>query len=177
MALLQIGCEPIVSHVRSRQGELCERMYPFVTESLLTSYPWTFATTRTHLGPLAGVETAGWQYAYLPPADTLRIMGVTSGADIQLLDYARQDRYLLADIQPICLQAIHAVPSAAFPPYFRAALVARLAYHLCLPLTENASRAQMLHQVAESEAQSARKIDAQGKPPSALKSFPLTEVR
>lgn len=177
LALLQIGCEPVASHTRSRQGELCERLYPHVAEALLASYPWTFATTITRLTPLVGVDADPWEFAYLPPADTLHIRGVTTEGDTQLLDYGRHDRYVLADYQPILLQAIHSVPSAAFPPYFRAALVAKLAYHFCLPLTEHAARAQMLHQVAEAEAQQARKIDAQSKPASALKHFPLTDVR
>lgn len=177
LALLRIGCEPVASNILSRQGELCERIYPHEAEGLLASYPWTFATVEARLVPLGGVDTAGWQYAYEPPRDTLRIMGVKRESDAQLLDYARLDRYVLADVSPIILQRIRSVPSALFPPYFRVALVSRLAYALALPLTEHMAKAQMLYQFADAEAQSARKIDAQSKPPSALKSFPLTEVR
>jgi len=176
LALLQIGCWPLASTVSSREGELCERLYPFAVEGLLSSYPWSFATTEVRLSPVSGVEKYGWEYVYLPPAEILRIIALESEGGEQV-DYARMDRYLYAEVAPAVLYGIKNVAPSFFPAYFRTALVARLAYLLSMPLTEDSQRTQMLYQLAEKETKDSRTIDAQSKPPQRLRSFPLVEVR
>ena len=66
---------------------------------------------------------------------------------------------------------------SAFPPFFAAALVARLAAEFCIPLTENSSRAEMLFRLAEGELRTARQIDSQQASPRAIEGFPLIDVR
>jgi hypothetical protein len=51
----------------------------------------------------------------------------------------------------VTLTYVFRAEEAAFPAFFAAALVARLAAEFCLPLTESASRAEMLHRLAEGE--------------------------
>lgn len=55
--------------------------------------------------------------------------------------------------------------------------MARLAAEFCIPLTENASRAEMLFRLAEGELRTARQIDSQQASPRAIEGFPLIDVR
>ena len=66
---------------------------------------------------------------------------------------------------------------SAFPPFFAAALVARLAAEFCIPLTENASRYELLYRLAESELRAARLADSQQASARVLENFPLIDVR
>ena len=66
---------------------------------------------------------------------------------------------------------------SAFPPFFVAALVARLAAEFCLPLTENTTRADLLSRLAEAELRVARRADSQQASATALGAFPLISVR
>ena len=65
----------------------------------------------------------------------------------------------------------------AFPPFFAQALVARLAAEFCLPLTESASRSEVLFRLAEAELRQARLVDSQQDTPRAIEGFPLVDVR
>ena len=73
--------------------------------------------------------------------------------------------------------AFFATVRAAFPPFFAAALVARLSAEFCIPLTENTSRAQLLAGHAEAELRAARRADSQQATTRALSHFPLIAAR
>ncbi len=64
-----------------------------------------------------------------------------------------------------------------FPAYFTAALVTRLAAEFCLPLTENASRADHLAGLAEAELKLARLVDSQQDSPPRVEDFTLIGAR
>ena len=60
---------------------------------------------------------------------------------------------------------------------FASALAARLAAELCVPLTENTPRAQMLFAQAEAELRAARLAGSQQATPRAIEHFPLIAGR
>ena len=53
----------------------------------------------------------------------------------------------------------------------------RLAAEFCLPLTESASRAEVLFRLAENELRQARRLDSQQDTPRAIDGYPLVDVR
>jgi hypothetical protein len=71
----------------------------------------------------------------------------------------------------------HRAPEAAFPPFFRAALIARLAGELCLPLTESTSRAETLDRLGERELERAWAIDRSQETPPLIGDDTLIRVR
>ena len=75
------------------------------------------------------------------------------------------------------LTYIFRADEAEFPPFFAAALVSRLAAEFCLPLTENTSRAEMLHRIAEAELRQARLVDRQQQTARGIEDFPLIRAR
>jgi hypothetical protein len=68
---------------------------------------------------------------------------------------------LHSDAEEVDLEYIARVDEAEFPPYFASALIYRLAAEFCLPLTENAMRAELLFNLAHTELRLAKMIDSQ----------------
>ena len=93
------------------------------------------------------------------------------------LPYRIQEGRLHADAASVTLTYIFRAAEAEFPPFFAGALVSRLAAEFCLPLTENTSRAEMLHRIAETELRQARLIDSQQQTVRGIEDFPLLSVR
>ena len=64
-----------------------------------------------------------------------------------------------------------------FPPFFDTALIARLAAEFCIPITDSASRADVLMKLAENEFRRAKTIDSQQDTPIHIDDFALVEAR
>ncbi|SNB66976.1 hypothetical protein SAMN07250955_105228 [Arboricoccus pini] len=67
--------------------------------------------------------------------------------------------------------------TSEYPAHFISALVARVAAELALPITENASRADVLQKLASAELRLARLVDSQQSTPPAIDDFTLINVR
>ena len=74
-ALLQIGSNSISSFQESStESEIAGNIYPIIRDGLLSSYPWSFAISQSHLGRIDTTPIADFNYAYLLPTDFLRII-------------------------------------------------------------------------------------------------------
>jgi hypothetical protein len=93
------------------------------------------------------------------------------------MPYRIHEGRLHADADAVTLTHIFRPDESAFPPFFAAALVARLAAEFCLPLTDSASRSELLFRLAEQELRQARLVDSQQDTPRAIEGFPLVDVR
>jgi len=87
LALSHIGDTANISSLTetSVQAQLCSRFYDMARKSTLELNPWSFATTRQKLAPLASNPTqmgsdgaATWQYAYGLPSAVLNAIAVIS---------------------------------------------------------------------------------------------------
>lgn len=80
LMLGNIGDEANVSEINppdgSIQAEHCARFYPIARDSLLEMHDWKFATKRVPLTPTTVPDNAGYLYAYLVPANTIRVVAV-----------------------------------------------------------------------------------------------------
>ena len=84
---------------------------------------------------------------------------------------------LHADAESILLTYQRRVPEAEFPAHFASALVARLAAELCLPVTENSSRSEVLFKLAAAELQLAKLLDSQQSTPGRVEDYSLITAR
>jgi hypothetical protein len=84
---------------------------------------------------------------------------------------------LHCNAEQVTLSYIRRPVESSFPPHFAESLVARLAAEFCLPLTEDAQRAQLLYSLADSLLRQARSADSQQSTPRAIADFPLVSVR
>ena len=185
-ALLRIGAQPIASlDEGTAEAEVAANLYPAIRDALVTAHPWSFATALVPLARLSAVPAADFRHAYALPPGFLRALSAggggpgsgSGGGSGRGIAYRIHESRLLTDAEAVTLTCIFRPDESAFPAFFASALVARLAAEFCLPLTESASRAEMLFRLAETELRQARQIDSQQATPRAIEGFPLVDVR
>jgi hypothetical protein len=176
-ALLRLGAQPIASLTEGTpEAEVAANLYPGIRDALLSAHPWSFATGQSRLARLVATPVADFASAFQLPPGFLRVLSAGSGRG-QGLSYRIQEGRLHADADQVTLTYVFRPDESAFPPFFAAALVARLAAEFCLPLTESASRAEVLFRLAEQELRATRLVDSQQDTPRAIDHFPLVDVR
>lgn len=177
-ALLKLGAESITSYEDgTAEAEISSSLYPLVRDSLLSSYPWKFAIAQRKLQRLAEVPVADYKYAYLLPPDFLRVISAGIGGKGQGIEYTINENRLHTNKGEVNLTYIFRPVESSFPPFFCEALVARLAAEFCLPLTESASRAELLAKNSEELIKRARLIDSQQSTPRCFEDYTLLEAR
>ncbi len=177
-ALLRIGAPPIASlDEGTAEAEVASGLYAGARDALLAAHPWSFATGQESLPRLAASPLADFAHAFQLPSGFLRALSAGGRGQGRGLRYRLLEDRLHADSDEVVLTYVFRAPEAAFPAFFAAALVARLAAEFCVPLTEGTGRAQMLFQMAEQELRAARRADSQQATTQALGHFPLVAVR
>lgn len=177
-ALIRLGAAPIASFDdASAESEIAGALYASVRDALLSAYPWSFATGQMALTRLADAPVADYACAFALPADFLRAVSAGGPGRGRGLRYRIARGALQTNAQDVLLTYIFRPDESEFPPFFAAALMARLAAEFCIPVTENTGRAEALYRLADLEYQRARQIDAQQDSPGRLESFSLIDAR
>ena len=71
-ALLMLGSKAISSfNDGTDESSVCDRLYPDIRDSVLTTYPWSFNTKKIQLARLLTTPGSVWRYAYQLPGDRL----------------------------------------------------------------------------------------------------------
>jgi len=177
-ALLRLGAQPIASLTEGTpEAEVAANLYPGIRDTLLSVHPWSFATGQARLARLVATPVADFASAFQLPPGFLRVLSAGGAGRGRGIPYRIHEGRLHADADQVTLTYVFRPDESAFPAFFAAALVARLAAEFCLPLTESASRAEVLFRLAEQELRSARQVDSQQDTPRAIEGFPLVDVR
>lgn len=177
-ALLKIGAAPIHSFEDgTAESEVAAALYDSARDALLSAYPWSFASGQISLPQLSESPLADYAYAYQLPIDFLRALSAGNGGRGKGAHYRITGDTLHCDEDSVILTYIYRPDEASFPPFFETALMARLAAEFCVPLTESSARAEMLYKLAQSEFETAKRIDAQQDTPNAFDDFTLIKVR
>lgn len=177
-ALIRIGAAPITSFEDgTTESEIAGALFAPMRDALLSSYSWSFATGQSALSKLETAPIADYQSAFQLPGDYLRIISAGTGARGRGLNYRIARNALHTNAESVVLTYIFRPEEEAFPAYFDAALIARLAAEFTIPLTENTSRAESMYRLAENEFARARQTDAQQDSPNRIENFTLIEAR
>ena len=177
-ALIKLGAEPIASFGDgTAEAEIAGALYGPARDALLSSYPWSFATGQAALARLGAEPVADFAHAFAMPVDCLRVLSAGAGGRGRGLDYRIARNAIHTSSEAVVLTYIFRPDESQFPPFFDGALIARLAAELCVPVTENTNRAEMLYRVADLEERRARLIDAQQDTPARIDDFALIEAR
>lgn len=177
-ALIRIGAAPITSFTDgSVEAEIANALFEPVTNALLSSYAWSFATAQAELTQLVSEPLADYSYAYQLPNDFLRALSAGAGSRGRGLNYRIHQDNLHTNSSAVVLTYIFRPDEENFPPYFDQAVIARLAAEFTIPITENTSRAEAMFKMAEDEFRRARQVDAQQDSPNRIEDFTLTDVR
>jgi len=177
-ALIKIGANPITSfNDGTAESEIAGALYPSAKDSLLSAYPWTFASGQVVLNQVLDSPLADYSYAFELPTDFLRAISVGNGNKGRGVSYRIMQGQVHCNVKDIVLTYIYRVEEEEFPPFFDMALISRLSAEFSIPVTESTSRAQALYDFADKEFQKARQIDAQQDSPNRIENYPLIDVR
>ena len=177
-ALIRIGAASVSSFADGTlEAEVAANLYPSVRDALLSAHPWSFATGQTTLPRLAAEPLADFAFAFQLPVDFLRALSAGSAGRGRGIRYRIAESRLHTNSDEVTLTYIFRPAESAFPPFFDQALIARLSAEFCLPLTENATRAEVLFRLADAEFRRAKIVDSQQDSPPALEDFTLVEAR
>lgn len=177
-ALIRIGAQPVASlDEGTAEAEVAANLYPGVRDALLSAHPWSFATGQATLPRLAATPVADFAHAFQLPPDFLRALSAGGPGAGRGVPYRLAEDRLHADADQVTLTYVFRPEESAFPAFFAAALVARLAAEFCIPLTESSARAELLFRLAENEFRAARLADSQQHTTAAIEGFPLIAAR
>jgi hypothetical protein len=175
-ALVKLGALPIRGFDDAdASAGVAAALYPVVAEAALTAHPWSFTLKRARLSEVVGEPLADFSVRYALPADFLRAIYVDNRGSSPR--YALVGRELHSDARDVVLTYQYRPNEDVFPPFFRAALVAKLAAELCIPITESTSRAEALDRLAERELERAWSIDRTQDTPPRVSDDTLIRVR
>lgn len=177
-ALLKIGAQTMTSFEDGTvEAEVAANLYPITRDALISSYPWSFAQAQRKLARLDLKPVADFEYAFLLPADYLRIISAGAKNKGSGLEYRIYENKIYTNSDEVIITYLYRIDENLFPTFFSDSLVAKLAAEFCLPLTESASRAELLHKKAEDSIRQSRLIDAQQATPKKFEDFTLVEAR
>ena len=174
-ALVRLGALPISDFAEPvLEARTAAALYPTLRDTLIAGHAWRFATADAELDPADEAPLPGFAHVFRLPADFLNVLAVEGGRETA---WRISGGKLHAHPAAVQLAYLFRADEAEFPPWFADALAAALAAAFCLPVTENASRAEALARLAETALRRARRIDALHDPAPAPARFPLIEVR
>jgi len=159
--LVRLGVPPIASlSDASAQSIGAENIYPRERAAALADFPWSFATKQVQPSqltiPKGSRDWEGFEYVYQIPSDSVRIMGLASGAD-----YWVSGSHLYTDVKEPSLVYIANVEESYWPEFFARAVSLRFAAATAIMLTDATTRADLMYQQAQQAMQRARSLDSQ----------------
>lgn len=164
MALLKLGEQPIQSLTDdTASAKLSRTLFDPVIDSLITIYPWRFATSEIDLKR----NTDG--NFQLPP-NVLRVLRTSESGRII------GDR-IFSDSETVTIIALVRTSTEKFPAYFVSLAATRLAMEFCIPLMGDQTIFRMLVALYETELQTAKFLDASSTTNNGISDFSLISAR
>lgn len=152
LALSQVPAGPITNLDEvSVAARACKLWYPQCLGELLERGPWRFAIARQALAVKeTNTRPASWEFEYAKPSNLALLIDVRDslGSGSQAHDYVGNS--VFSNTPDAVIDFITtAETSSYYTAQFRAALIALLAARLCMPITKNMKREEVLVKASE----------------------------
>ena len=162
MALLKLGEKPIQSlYEDSASAQLSRSLFDSVVDSLLSMFPWRFATQTIVLIRNSDNE-------FVIPSNVLRVVK----CDGKIIG-----NRIVASTDELEIIALVKTEPEEFPGYFATLVATKLAIEFCIPLIGDVNVFKMMTALYESEYQSAKFIDSTTSNQSNINNFSLINSR
>lgn len=175
-ALLLLGHNQINSLDQPGAGpKLIKALYENTYKDFLSSNNWDFNKKTAILQLIEKndvQEQTNFKYAFRLSNDFLRIQGIEGNADYKI--YGKE---LHTDNNSVTITYFAMVPEDYIPSYAALALEYLLASRLCIPLTNDASKAKLFSDLAMNQLRGAKFVDSQNAPNDGFQSKPILDVR
>lgn len=163
-ALQLIGSNPISSFADADSGAVvANNIFDDIAESLISSYPWTFAKKQSDaLNLLAAVPETKWTAAYQLPSDLLSLRTImVNGSPIDYEVFGDQVYCDAAAIDSVFAIYTHYADVSVWPPSFRLYMVYTLASLFAMSVAMKPDISAGFNDMAEMQGRKARTLDAQ----------------
>lgn len=172
-ALILLGEKPLVSLSDNRYGATVgSALFELIYENELQSNRWRFAMKKAALSMLIGVPLNEWQHSFQLPTDMLLSIGTFPS-----VRYEIYGDHLYTDQSTIELDYMFKPTIDQLPGYFSIMLVYALARDMIKPITESDTGVQIMQKKYQQQRDRALYADAQGRPPTPIRSDPFTQIR
>ena len=157
--LIAIGEDPITALTDdSKAARLCNQRYEDLRDAVLRDAKWNFALERVQLARLTTTPAFGFSAEFQLPTDCLRVLKTDDDLDTYVIEGKR----LRTNRSAVKIQYIKRVADPTqFDSMFAAALSARIAMELAIPLTDSDSRFQSMVVLYDRWISAARSSDSQ----------------
>jgi hypothetical protein len=190
-ALVLIGAEPISSFSEGTDAaNTCDRIYPDIRDQALQSYPWAFSFRKSVCARLVTTPVNEFKYEYQLPGDKLgpprKVFNTESYNAHPIQSYRILGNKLMTNEETIYVDYQYSVPEYEMPVYFIQLLKYLMAWHLCIPITDQSEKAVHWERIAVGSQgennrggyfRTAMNIDGQGQPVSSIEDYSLVAVR
>lgn len=172
LALTALGEDVITSLTdNSHRARLCRLHYGAAREKLLRAYRWNFAIADAILAPEADAPASGrFAYKFMKPRDCLAVIAPIDQNDTRWnkiaytggnAPYKVEGNFVLSDSNPLYITYIKDVTAPAdMDSLFVAALAFALAKSVCMALTNDNGKFQIVSQQFMEEIRQARVLCA-----------------
>jgi hypothetical protein len=190
-SLLMLGANPITSfNEGTDSANICDRLYADIRDQALTIYPWSFSFKKVKLSRLITTPTTEYKYEYQLPGDRIspprRVFASASPGSPTVNTYRIQQDKLLTDLEEVWIDYQYSVGEFEMPVYFVQLLKYLMAWHLSLPITDQADKAQYWQGVAVGSPgengrggymRTATQVDGQSQPVNVIEDYSLIVAR
>jgi len=175
-ALLLLGANRITSlEEESTEAVVCQDFYERSYRSLLNIFAWKFAQKYVDLAIITDVTPGDpyYQYAYQLPTDLIYLQRTLPN----------QDRYkvigdqLYATQKPIKIKYTWRVQEEFMPALFEQTFMYYLASQMCITLTEDTTKQQLMYMEYMDHLKRAKAVDSQQEPQDEFADFPIDSAR
>lgn len=172
-ALIMLGDKPIASLTEgSRAAQVAANLYPDAKREFLRGHPWNAAIKRATLSPLSDTPEHGYAHQFQLPADFLRMLEVVDGQEFKI-----EGRRVMADTLVLRIKYVAEVPEDTWDAGMVSAMTMHMAALMALPITESATKAESIAQMAERAVRRAKAIDGMEDTPDSIEDDPLYRSR
>ena len=193
-ALVRLGDDAISAFDETFGGQICGKVYPFVRRRVLISYPWRVTLIKSkQLNKLTQEPNSEWRNAYQLPPDLFfgprTVWNSSPGENSNKSPHQRFEIFektLLADIENVKIDYQIDVKEENMPIHMVEMMVLAIRAEIAFAVTDQQNTTDNALIVAFGSAtdlgrggyfREATRLDAQTRPPSRQRNFPLTAVR
>lgn len=165
-ALVLVGSNKIASFTdSSTEANVADELYEEYVESILTRSRWDFATEQQQLSLLADAPTGRYEYAYQMPTNPAVIQIHTVTVNDFPIQYERYGNKIFVNgygsNSVLVMDYIFRPDESTFPPYFRHALIYKLASAFAGSIARDAALVSQFDTLAERQILIARNTESQ----------------
>jgi len=165
-ALVLVGSNKIASFTdSSTEANVADELYEEYVESILTRSRWDFATEQQQLSLLTDAPTGRYEYAYQMPTSPAVIQIHTVTVNDFPIQYERYGNKIFVNgygsNSVLVMDYIFRPDESTFPPYFRHALIYKLASAFAGSIARDAALVSQFDTLAERQILIARNTESQ----------------